>query len=114
MPDSANSHAAPESCHTEFSHGLLDIRILIRREVRSMCWLQQTIDRDSLGLPIRRSVGQACAISVPGNELPPDEGRRDGTVGITARFARSSGFRRKAIGYLSGLVFSSGSVERQE
>jgi hypothetical protein len=35
-----------------------------------------------------------------------------GIAGMIARFGRSAGFRRNANGYLSGSVFSSGSVER--
>jgi hypothetical protein len=44
---------------------------------------------------------------------PPDGRRRGGMLGDTARFGRSSAFSRKTAGYLSGSVFSSGSVERQ-
>src|SRR6516164_4881807 len=39
--------------------------------------------------------------------------RSGGMFGTIGKFATSSGLSRNAAGYLSGLVFSSGSVERQ-
>jgi len=47
------------------------------------------------------------------NKLRAHFSRSGGMFGTIGKFATSSGLSRNAAGYLSGLVFSSGSVERQ-
>jgi hypothetical protein len=48
-----------------------------------------------------------------GDTANHDGCRRGGTGGMVANFAISSARSRNGAGYLSGLVFSSGSVDRQ-
>jgi len=47
------------------------------------------------------------------NKLRAHFFRSGGMLGTIGKFATSSGLSQNAAGYLSGLVFSSGSVERQ-
>ena len=64
-------------------------------------------------VPDQRSVSGVFGISGQRQFQPISDFRSGGMVGTTMKLFTSAGFNRKASGYLSGLVFSSGSVLRQ-